>query len=177
MDLGSDLEIPSLQSKVEGLSIKPVFLPISLQEYEYLGNEGVDFEKVTGAVEYGAGMHDGTIVFLTYKDRMLMNRTGMTLYKNGAYTYCCPSGEEKAGTVYAGFSETTKAARNLGIYSFVHSHIFNFVKQMGFKRVVLLESEEQPGPRKVQDKLGAKVLYTIRCVRILLLLNYWTSPK
>lgn len=177
MDLGADVEIPMLQSKVEGLLVKPVFLPISLQEYEYLGNEGVDFEKMTGAMEYGSGMHDGTIVFLTFKDRMLMNRTGMTLYKNGAYTYCCPSREEETGTVYAGFSETMKAARNLGIYSFVHSYIFNYLKQMGFKRVVLLESEEQPGPRKVQDKLGAKVLYTIRCTRILLLLNYWTSPR
>jgi len=175
--LNSNIEIPMLESKVEGLRVKPVFLPISLQEYEYLGNEGINFEDVIGAVEYQRGMKDGTIVFLTYKDDKLMNRTGMTLYRNGVYTYCCPLEKEFKDTVFAGFSETTKAARKLGIYSYVHSHIFNFLKQGGFKRVILLESEEQPGPRKVQDKLGAKIKYTIRCIRVLLLFNYWTKPR
>lgn len=177
MALSPDIEIPLLTSKVEGLRVKPIFLPISLQEYEYLGNEGVDFEKLMGAKDYQSDMNNGTIIFLTYKKETLINRTGMTLYKNGVYQYCCPLENKSTGTVYAGFSETTKTARKLGVYSFIHSYIFNYLKEMGFKKVELLESEDQPGPRKVQDKLGAKITHTTTCIRLLLFFIYWTTPK
>ena len=176
MNLNPETKIPNLQSKVDGLRVKPVYLPISLQEYEYMGNEGVDFEKLPEAIEYEIGLKDGTIVFLTYKDNVLMNRTGMTLYRNGVYKYCCPVDHDCVGSVYAGFSETNKAARMLGIYSFIHSYMFNYLKDMGFKRVVLLESDEQTGPRKIQDRLGAKVEYSTYCIRLFFFV-YWTKPK
>lgn len=174
INLGS--EIPKLKAKFNDLVVKPIFLPISLSEYEYLGNEGYDFLKHPDALPYQPSMRRGTIVFLTFKDENLMNRTGMTLYRNGAYIKSYPKEFDHEGTVYAGFSETTKEARMAGIYSFVHSYIFNYLKEIGFKRVILLESEEQPGPRKVQDRLGATVIYTIYCIRLFMLLSYWTKP-
>jgi hypothetical protein len=177
MKLNTENDIPKLNAKIDGLNVKPIFLPISLQDYECFVKENVDFEKLKGAQIYQRGLHNGTIVFLTYKEETLMNRTGMTLYRNGAYKYSCKNEFDTGKTVFAGFSETTKAARMMGIYSFVHSYIYRYLKDMGFENVILLESEEQPGPRKVQDRLGAKIRYSVKCIRVLLLLNYWVKEE
>lgn len=177
MKLDNKIEIPVLNAKIDGLNVRPIFLPISLEEYEYLGKSNANFEKIESACEYRKSLKDGTIVFLTYKGQTLMNRTGMTLYKNGAYSNCCPDELGREGAVFAGFSETTKKARMMGIYSFVHSHIYRYLKEMGFKKVILLESEEQPGPIKVQDRLGAKIIRSVHCVRFFILFNYWLIHK
>ncbi len=40
----------------------------------------------------------------------------------------------------------------------MHSMIYAWARTNGFARVVLLEGEDQPGPRKSQDKLGSAVV-------------------
>lgn len=176
--LDPSMEIPLVPCKVDSLVMKPIFLPISLQEYELLGTQGFDFSTHPKAQEYKKGLGNGTIVFYTSNDNGLVNRTGMTTYRNGVYQYVYPSYLDKGNTVYAGFSETNKEHRLKGVYTYVHSEIYRYLREAGFSEVILLESKEQIGPRKAQERLGAEVLRESYHLRLLFLLNLrWNRPN
>ena len=177
-DLTLVSESPLEKCKLDGLLVKPFFIPITLQEYEHLGTRRFDFSKHAKATEYGESSGKGTIVFCTFKDGDLVNRTGMTLYRNGVYEYVYPAESENGSTVYAGFSETTKKFRRMCVYSYVHSYIYRYLRNKGFSKVILLESEEQAGPRKVQERLGAKIIGQSYIIRFFLFINFrWNRTK
>lgn len=174
--LDSSEEIPIVPCKVDGLAIRPIFLPITLQEYERLGANGLDFSLHPEARDYKNYLDKGTIVFWTTLNGEFVNRTGMTTIGKGS-TYehpqhFYPSFVDDGYTAYAGFSETAVTYRMKGVYSWVHSEIYRFFKEKGLRRVLLLENREQVGPRKLQDRLGAKVLHKVHNIRILVFFNF-----
>lgn len=171
--LNSSMHIPVLPCKVDNLEIRPIWVPISLEEYELLGDEGFDFRTHAESRDFKEATGNGTIVFCTFRDNELVNRTGMTTYRNGVYKYVYPSFTDDVTTAYAGFSETKEKYRYKGVYTYVHSEIYRYLKKNGFVKVILLEAEEQIGPRKVQDRLGAKVLYNVDHFRLFFLANFW----
>jgi hypothetical protein len=177
-EIESTCNIPIPKCKLSDLEVKHIFAPITLQEYEYLGTQKYDFTRHPEAKEYDDRDKKGTIIFYTFKNGELVNRTGMTLYRNGVYNYICPFVLDDGRTVYAGFSETTKKYRFMGVYSYVHSYIYRYLKEKGFSKVILLESEEQSGPRKVQERLGAISVGRSYVIRILFFINFrWNQAK
>jgi hypothetical protein len=177
--LDTSADIPDVSCKVDNLVIKPIFVPISLQEYELLGNEGFDFFKHPEAREYKEGLGDGTIVFCAFTDNELVFRTCLTLYRDGVYRYIYPAYLDKGATVYSGFSETKKEYRLKGVYKYVWTEIYRYLrKKKGVEEVILLEPADQVGPRKVQDRFGAKVLCKSYFLRLLFLLTFrWNRPN
>jgi len=174
-------EIPIVPCKVSGLTIRPIFLPITLKEYERLGANNFDFSLHPEARDYENYLDKGTIVFWTTLNGEFVNRTGMTTMRKGStYEYLkkyYPSFIDDGYTAYAGFSETAVKYRLKGVYSWVHSEIYRYFREKGIYRVLLLEENEQVGPRKVQARMGAKVLSEVYHLRVIILFNFrWVRP-
>ena len=182
MRLNTSTGIPDIPCQVSNLTIKPLFIPITLAEYEQLGRKGCDFSARPDIQDYRKG-DEGTIVFWTTANNdEFVNRTGMTTMRKGSVyeqiQRFCPSFVDDGHSAYAGFSETAIQHRLKGVYTYVHSKIYRYLSDEGFSRVVLLEGKEQVGPRKAQDKLGAQVLNKAWHLRLLYLFNFmWTKPK
>lgn len=169
---------PEVACSVDNLKMERIFLPITLEEYERHGREGVDWSRDPRRQDFCDESSGGTIVFYTYYGDELVNRTGMTLYRNGVYRHVYPARMDDGMTVYAGFSETNERFRKKGIYTYVHAEIYKYLAGQGFSKVILLEAAELTGVRKIQDKLGSRVLWECYHVRILYLFDVrWRKGK
>jgi len=167
----AELADASPACRVDNLTMQAIWLPITLAEYEQLGGQGFDFSVHPDARECQGPADKGTIVFWTTVNGELVNRTGMTTMRKGsAYKDIrkfYPSFVDDSRIAYAGFSETAVEYRRKGVYTWVHAEIFRYFKEKGFSRVILLEGEEQVGPRKVQDRLGSKVVREAQLLNLL----------
>ncbi len=136
-------------------------LPITLAGYERLARSGQNLRLCHGVAAEGGSRHR-TFVFLTTTHGEMVNVTGMTATRTGSvYSQVSsfwPSFRDDDVTLYAGYSETVPEHRRKGVYSWVHGRIFAWARTNGFRRIVLLEGEDQSGPRSSQDKLGSTVV-------------------
>ena len=176
-DLQRAPELPAMKPKVDAITMTSVFLPISIEEYERLGETGYDFRKHPDAREFVPG-DKGTMVFLGIHEDRIIYRSCLSTYCNGVYSYIYPAHMQKEGTLYQGFNETAVEFRNKGLYSWAQGEMFRHFHDLGFSAVVMLEPEDQVGPRKVQDRLGSKQLCESFCLRVLLFFTYrWNEPR
>lgn len=171
-------EVPSIQPRLEGITMESVFLPISILDYELLGEQGTDFRTLSQArpVEKNSGR--GTIVFMGVKDEEIVYRSCISTFRNAVYEDIYPKRLDDEFTVYQGFNETKPSYRRKGLYSWAQSQMFSTMKGLGYKTIVMLEPEDQVGPRKVQDRIGSKQLCESFALRIMVFINFrWNRPN
>lgn len=146
--------------EVADLQLETIELPITLAEYEGLAHSGSDPRDWSGGITSTECPHK-SFVFVTTSHGILVNVTGMTAPRTGSvYSQIqrfWPRFQDNNVTLYAGYSETAVQFRRRGVYGWVHGMIFTWAKNKGYERIILLEGEDQPGPRSSQDKLGSTV--------------------
>lgn len=175
-DLTDGKDIPSIELPIDNIEMKILFLQISIEEYEYLGEKGIDFRKHAKARTFKPGMGDGTIVFLGVKDDEIIYRSCISNYRNAVYAQIYPATLDCATTCYQGFNWTNPRYRKKGLYTWAQKFMFDFMKNLGYTKILMLEPEDQVGPRKVQDRLGSKMLCISYAFRLLFFINYrWNS--
>ena len=154
--------VPVPHCLVENLEFHCIDLPITLAEYERLAHTNPDPRMWQEIIDSQDSTSPHTHVFMTLSKGTLVNVTGMTVTRtDSVYSHIrefWPSFEDDNATLYAGYSETAPAFRRKGVYTWVHGTIFTWARDNGYRRVVLLEGKDQPGPRSSQDKLGSKVV-------------------
>jgi hypothetical protein len=146
---------------VPDLQFESIEMPITLAQYELLAHSGQD-PRQWHLAPSSDNATPKSFVFVTTSHGTLVNVTGMTVTRQGSvysqiHTFWPPFREDRS-TLYAGYSETAADYRRKGVYTWVHGMIFSWAERNGFERVILLEGEDQPGPRSSQDKLGSSVV-------------------
>jgi len=170
-DLKQNQNISIIKPKIDKVEMVRLFLPITIDEYERLSESGYDFRQHPLSSEYISGQK-GTFVFYGILNKVIIYRSCLSTYCNGVYEYIYPAQLRTNGSVYQGFNETSIDCRNKGLYSWAQCEMFQFAQQLGFKEIIMLEPEDQLGPRKVQDRLGSKLIYESFCLRLLFIFNY-----
>ncbi len=156
--------------------IQQLFIPISLKEYERLGEENYYFPDHPQVSEYERGKGFGTIIFWMTSNGKFVHRTGLTTSKNdtiynllkGCRNYSHEM-EERGDVAYAGFSETSEEFRRKGVYTFIYSRMYPYLKEKGFKKILLLEERTELITKlaQVQARFGAKSICGTKISKIL----------
>lgn len=177
-DLDDGQEINLIKPKLDGVTMESIFFPISIEEYETMGEKGIDFRKFPNSKPFRFGAGRGTIVFLGIKDGLMIYRSCISTYRNAVYEYIYPEMLHNSTTCYQGFNWTHPDFRKKGLYTWAQTVMFDYMKNHGFNRIVMLEPEDQIGPRKVQDRLGSKMICESFAFRLLFVINYrWNKPN
>jgi len=146
---------------VPDLQFESIEMPVTLAQYELLAHSGQDPRQWHLAPNSDNASPE-SFIFVTTSHGTLVNVTGMTVTRHGSvYSNIrrfWPQFNNDPATLYAGYSETAAEYRRKGVYTWVHGTVFSWAKRNGFERVILLEGEDQPGPRSSQDKLGSSVV-------------------
>ena len=161
-----------------GTRTEAIHLPITLVEFELAARWGFDWGTDPRGVAFGAEQSSGSVVFRTVDGvGRLVNQTGMTLQAEGSvYEHvrrCVAIGDTRVA--YAGYSETAPQFRRRGVYALAHERIYDIFCHNGIERVVLLEGDEQLGPRSAQEKLGAVIRADLSHVRVLGVVHHWSA--
>lgn len=165
-------------SRVKNVKMEIIFLPIPIEVYEMLGEMGYDFRKHPEKDEPKAGNTNGTFIFLGIKDNIIIFRSCISNFRNGVYLDLYPEKNDSEKTCYQGFNWTHPKFRKMGLYTWAQTFMFNYMKNIGFESIVMLEPEDQIGPRKVQDRLGSQFLCESFAFRLLFFINYrWNKPQ
>lgn len=176
-DLTDGTDIGPIEFPIDNIEMIILFMPISIEEYEHLGEKGIDFRKHPQASAYRPGMGDGTIVFLGVRNDEIIYRSCISNYFNAVYAQICPAALDNGTICYQGFNWTSPRYRKKGLYTWGQKIMFDFMKSLGYRKILMLEPEDQIGPRKVQDRLGSKMLCISYAFRLLFLINYrWNRP-
>jgi len=176
-DFKENEHIQVVNPRVEDVTMDIVFLPMSIEEYEVLGEKGFDFRNHPDKMVYSPGTGKETIVFLGIRGSEIIYRSCISTFRNAVYQHIYPQQLDSKTTCYQGFNWTHPAYRKRGLYTWAQTVMFNFMKDQGYHRIVMLEPEEQIGPRKVQDRLGSKMLCESFAFRFMVLVNYrWNRP-
>lgn len=171
-------QYPDKLPRIEGLEVTRVFMPISLGMYEKMGLRGFNFAGAAGRWEYSRGRH-GSIVFWVSSEGKYVHRTGFATSREGtAYAllqdiYKYDESMDNGDAAYAGYSETAAEFRRKGVYSYMYSRMYRELRELGFKKILLIEPGYVIGPQKVQERLGSRVICEIMFTRILGVFTLW----
>lgn len=176
--LHEEKEIPCIQPRVEGVIMETIFIPISIEEYEALGERGFDFRKHPEARPYRSNEGKGTILFLGVKSNNIIYRSCISNYRNGIYFYIYQDYADSTTICYQGFNWTHPNFRKLGLYTWAQTEMFTFMKNQGYEKIVMLEPDDQVGPRKIQDRLGSTMICESFAFRCLFVIHYrWNKYR
>jgi hypothetical protein len=162
---------------VDGVTMDIIFLPISIEEYELLGEKRFDFRKHPKVTKFGPSVGDGTIIFLGVIGEDIIYRSCISNYRNGVYRQIYPEKFDSKSTCYQGYNWTSPIYRKKGLYSWAQTVMFNFMRANSYHKIIMLEPEDQIGPRKVQERLGSEMLCESFAFRLFFIVNYrWNKP-
>jgi len=176
-NLVNSTDIPNIQPKVENISICAFFSRMPMEEFEALIETGYDFRKHPSISEYKNG-ESGIVIFCGLVGDKLAYQACAATYRTGVYRFVCSSEYDLKKVAYQGLNVTTHEFRRKGLYTWGQCEMLKFFRDHGFQEMVMLEAERLEDMRRIQDRIGAEVLYESYCLRVLFFFNYrWNKPS
>jgi GNAT superfamily N-acetyltransferase len=179
LDLKPGKKYHIYQSAVPDLEITPVYMPISLHQFElrYESGDGGDFREFEGKWEYDENI-DGTYAFWVSSQGKFVHLAsfGTSLaeseYLRVQDAYELHGNLDRGYSTTGGFATTAPEFRRKGVYSHVVTWIYEYLRDKGFKRVLSLYRGYVVGPQKVQRELGSRLIGKIELVQLFGFLFY-----
>lgn len=169
------VDMPNIPCQVHNVAIKPIFVPMTLEEFEELTGQGFDFRSHPNAQNYEKGLNNGVIVFYAFTGDELLFMTGVALGKRG--TYCDYPLSDDGRTVIMGYTETAIKYRQKGVFSYVYFNVCRYLGEQGFSKGLALAQDVTIASNRVHQKLGAKLLCKTYSVRLLRRFSFtWVKP-
>jgi len=169
-NFGAFADMPNTPCRVHNVTIKPIFVPMSLGEFEKLAHQGFDFRSHPNAENYEKGLNNGVIVFYAFAGDELLFKTGVALGKRGTYRGY-PLSDDGA-TVIMGYTETAIEYRQKGVFRYVYCEVCRYLGNQGFSKGLALAQDVTIASNKVHNKLGARMVRVVHSLSFLSLLNF-----
>jgi len=159
---------------MHNVTIKPIFVPMTLEEFEEVAWQGFDFRSHPNAQNYEKGLNNGVIVFYAFAGDEFLFITGTALGKRG--TYCDYPLSDDGRTVIMGYTETAIKYRQRGVFSYVYFNVCRYLGEQGFSKGLALAQDVTIASNRVHQKLGAKMVCVVYSLRLLLFNFRWVKP-
>lgn len=153
-------------TKVPEIDIQPVYLPITLREFEKAYSHGEDFREHAGKWKYEEG-DDGTYAFwVSSKGKFVHSACFGTSITDSEYlqvkdAYEVHGDMDRGYSATGGFATTSPDFRRMGVYAHTVTWIYAYLRERGFKRILSLFRWYVVGPQKMQWRLGANFIAKI----------------
>lgn len=167
------LDGPSITHKLDNLTLRLISTP---EEFQQLLVENFDFSSYTDIPLSRKRLNRGAKAFYTFIDKEFAHVTwAATSRKAKGDFHPYPIEED---TACVGATITAPQYRRKGINVYVHSHIFQYLREKGLSRAVISINKDNISAQNSQIKLGSIRWGNGYYVRLLYLFNYmWTKSK
>lgn len=184
LEFNRNKDYPIFPTKVPEIDILPVYLPITLREFEKRYSHGGDFRGHAGKWKYKKG-EDGTFAFwVSSKGEFVHLACFGTSISDSEYLQVTDAYEvqgdmDRGYSATGGFATTSLNFRRMGVYAHVVTWIYTFLREHGFKRILSLYRWYVVGPQKIQWRLGSKFIAKIDIAQLfatLIIRKYIMGP-
>lgn len=166
---------PIITCKVDNLRLKII---TELEEFEELLFDGFDLSWYEMNIQQcRERLSKSTMLFfaLVGKETAHISWVGTTKRTHGDF-YSFPIDYEHEASI--GGTMTAPKYRGKGIYTWVYSQIYKYLREEGYSRAVFEVHKANIAAQKAQAKLNSTIWGEGHCLRLLILFNFrWIKPK
>ena len=170
-DLVNKPSIPNINPKIDNILMNVYFSDMSMEEFESLLETGYDFLK-DKRVRYFSDNDKGIIIFYGMVNEKVAYQACVANHRTGVYQYACPKDYDSRKVAYQGLNFTSHEFRRKGLYTWGQCEMLRFFKDQGYEEMVMLEAQRLDGMRRIQDRIGAKILYESYVLRALFFFSF-----
>lgn len=160
--------------KVANLMLRVITQP---EEFDEVLAEGFDFSsyELMSSQQCKERLARRAILFCAFVGKEIVHGSWVGVDKrchedfySFPMNYGCPA--------CIGGTMTSPKYRRKGIYTYVHSEIFRYLREKGLSKAVLQIGKDNTAPQKAQSKLGSHIVGKGHSLKLLLLFNFrWTT--
>ena len=171
----NNLDSHSITCKVDNLKLKII---TELEEFDELLSDGFDFSWYEMSIpQCRERLSKGAILFLALvgKEVSHVSWVGMTKRTHGGFYSFPMDYEHEAGI---GGTMTNPKYLRKGIYTWVYSQIFQYLREKGYLRAIFEVHKDNISAQKAQAKLNSTIWGEGHYLRLLFLVNFrWIKLK
>ena len=157
--------------KIQNPTLKILYTPMEVDE---LIAEGFDFSSYSNIENLKERLGKGAILFCVFIGRYLAHTSWVAMSEESKRDIdILPFAVNFQSEVCIGSAVTYPKYRRAGIYTYVYSEIYRFLKEKGWCKAKFSVKIDNIAPQKAQAKLGSGIIAEGRYLKLL----WWKSWK